>query len=95
MITPLKSNFRELLFVAVLLLPGVILAENSVQSIDDFKVAAKKGDAEATAVLQAASDFMANRTITGMPREAADYDLDYATLMEHRINIRDALEGIR
>jgi outer membrane protein assembly factor BamB len=70
--------------------------------IEDFdalqelqRLTQEQGDTEAAAILQDASDFMADRTITGMPREAAPYDVDYGGFMQHRGNIRRALERLK
>jgi len=52
------------------------------------------GDAAAKAVIDDAVGYVASECITGMPREAADYDMDFAVLMKHRAAIRAALERL-
>ncbi|MFH1739704.1 MAG: FG-GAP-like repeat-containing protein [bacterium] len=76
--------------------------EASRDGIEDFNIlcllrdqAEAKNDAEAKKCLEDAVAYVAGRAITGMPREAADYDLDYPTLMEHRSRIRKALERLQ
>ena len=53
-----------------------------------------KGDAAAKADIDDAVSYVASECITGMPREAADYDMDFAVLMKHRTAIRTALERL-
>jgi outer membrane protein assembly factor BamB len=55
---------------------------------------AKTPDAAGQQALDDAVAYVAGRAITGMPREAADYELDFATLSEHRLRIREALERL-
>ena len=57
--------------------------------------AGESGNAEARTALDDAVAFVAGRTITGMPREAADYDLDFVEFQKHRVAVRQALEGIK
>ena len=51
-------------------------------------------DASALAVVHDAVAYVASECITGMPREAADYDMDFVTFMGHRAAIRVALERL-
>jgi outer membrane protein assembly factor BamB len=51
-------------------------------------------DAEALRTIEEAVAHVAGEALTGVPREAADYDLDYAALMEHRAQLRAALERV-
>jgi outer membrane protein assembly factor BamB len=53
-----------------------------------------KGDAAAKSAIDEAVGYVASECITGMPREAADYDMDFAVLMKHRAAIRAALERL-
>ena len=39
-------------------------------------------------------DYVAGETITGMPRESADYDIDFAKFSEFRLKIRKELERL-
>jgi hypothetical protein len=57
-------------------------------------LAEAKNDVAAKAVIDEAIAYVASKCITGMPREAADYDMDFATLMKHRAAIRAALERL-
>lgn len=70
--------------------------------IEDFnaitmlrELAEAKNDAAAQQVLKEAVDYVAGETITGMPRESADYDMDFATFSSLRLKIREALERLR
>jgi len=70
--------------------------------IEDFNALAllnewadAKGDQQAKAVIREAVAYVAGRALPGTPREATDYDLDYATLMRHRARIREALERLQ
>ncbi len=65
---------------------------NAVCALRDLAEA--KGDEAAKKVLDEAVAHVASEALTGMPREAADYDLDYAALMAHRLRIRKALERL-
>ena len=49
-------------------------------------------DPVAQALLDEATAYVEKTAFTGMPREAADYDLDYARFMQYREKIRHALE---
>ncbi|MBX3178480.1 MAG: PQQ-like beta-propeller repeat protein [Candidatus Hydrogenedentes bacterium] len=69
--------------------------------IEDFnaitmlsELAEVRNDAAAKAVLKEAVDYVAGETITGMPREAADYDMDFARFSELRSKIRLELERL-
>ncbi len=69
--------------------------------IEDFnavvmlrELAEAKSDAAARTIVDEAIAYVASECITGMPREAADYDMDFATLMMHRQRIRAALERL-
>lgn len=54
----------------------------------------ESGNAEAQKALDDAVAYVASRTITGMPREAADYDLDFGEFQQHRMAVRRALERL-
>jgi hypothetical protein len=51
-------------------------------------------DEEAKQVIKEAVDYVAGVTITGMPRESADYDLDFEAFSAMRLKIRGALERL-
>jgi outer membrane protein assembly factor BamB len=75
--------------------------EANRDGIEDFNIlsllrdlAEEKSDADAKKVLEQAVAYVAGETITGMPREAADYDFDYSVFMGHRKAIRDGLERL-
>jgi hypothetical protein len=65
---------------------------NAVVMLRDLADA--EGDAAARAVIDDAVAYVASECITGMPREAADYDMDFAVLMKHRAAIRTVLERL-
>lgn len=52
------------------------------------------GDRKSLEAIQRAVQFVADRTITGMPREAAAYDLDFEAFMVHRQALRTAAERL-
>lgn len=52
-------------------------------------------DPEAQRIIREAVGYVAGRVLTGVPREAQDYDVDYHELMRHRAHVRDALERLR
>ena len=58
------------------------------------ELADAKGDASAKADIEVAVSYVASECLTGMPREAADYDMEFAVLMKHRAAIRAALERL-
>ncbi len=66
---------------------------NAMALLQDWAEA--KHDQQAKAVIREAVAYVAGRTLTGTPREATDYDLDYATFMRHRVRIRQALERLQ
>lgn len=66
---------------------------NAITMLDEWSEAAD--DDAARAVLREAVDYVAGETITGMPREAADYDLDFEKFSEMRLKIREALERLQ
>ena len=75
--------------------------EAARDGIEDFNavvmlrdLADAKGDAAAKAAIDDAVSYVASECITGMPREAANYDMDFAILMTHRAAIRAALERL-
>lgn len=75
--------------------------EAARDGVEDFnavvmlrELADAKGDAAAKADIDDAVSYVASECITGMPREAADYDMDFAVLMKHRTAIRTALERL-
>jgi len=45
-------------------------------------------------LLKEAVSYVFNRAHTGLAREAKDYEVDYAKLMEYRQRIREALERL-
>jgi outer membrane protein assembly factor BamB len=65
---------------------------NAVAMLQDLL--AEKPDDQAQKVLDEAIAFVVKETLTGMPREAADYDFDYSEFMNHRTAIREALERV-
>ena len=76
--------------------------EANRDGIEDFNILCvlrdlvqETSDEEAKRVLEDAVGYVADTTITGMPREAADYELDFATFMEHRERIRKTLERLQ
>lgn len=73
--------------------------EANRDGIEDFNAVillreAAKGDARAEKAIKDAVDYVVSQSLTGMPREAAPYDFDYATFMQHRQKIREALERV-
>jgi hypothetical protein len=76
--------------------------EASRDGIEDFnalfilrELATEKNDQDAQAVFEKAVTSVASQAITGMPREAAEYDLDFGELMDHRMRVRQALERLQ
>ncbi len=66
---------------------------NAVVLLRDL--AEEKGDEKARSVIDDAVGYVASECITGMAREAADYDMEFSILMKHRSEIRTALERLR
>ncbi len=76
--------------------------EANRDGIEDFNMlwllrdwAEGRNDAEASKLLDTVVADVATTAYTGMPREAADYDLDFRTFQEHRARIREALERLQ
>ncbi len=58
------------------------------------ELAEAKNDAAAKQVLKDAVEYVADETITGMPRESADYDMDFERFSAFRMKIRRELERL-
>jgi hypothetical protein len=76
--------------------------EANRDGIEDFNILCtlsdlveETGDEKAKEVLDNAVAYVAEKTITGMPREAADYEIDFTDFMEHRKRIRETLERLQ
>ena len=66
---------------------------NALTMLDELAEA--KNDAAAKQVLKQAVNYVAGETITGMPRESADYDMDFEHFSEFRLKIRKELERLQ
>lgn len=54
----------------------------------------QRPDPTIESLLSEATTYVETTAFTGLPREAADYDLDFSKFMKYRERIRDALEQL-
>ncbi len=72
--------------------------EASRDGIEDFNAVwllrdSAKGDKKVEELIREAANYVGETALTGCPREAAEYDLDYDRLMDYRRRLREALEA--